>query len=53
MKLNFNYDAMAAPATTQEFIALLDEGLRLVDELTEMTFASTKLMEEAICLSEA
>ncbi len=47
MEFNFNTDAMIAPSTEQELIALLDEALRLVDELTVMTFESTKRMEEA------
>ena len=49
MKTNLNHSAMMAPATKQEYIALLDEALRLVDELTEMTFAESKHMEEALC----
>ena len=48
MKFDFNHTAMTNPTTMQEYIALLDEALRLVDELTDMTFASTKLMEEAM-----
>jgi hypothetical protein len=45
MNFGFNTTAMVAPTTKKEYIALLDEALRLVDELTVMTFESTKLME--------
>lgn len=47
MDLNFNLKALSAPSTMQEYSALLDEALRMVDELTEMTMESTRLMEAA------
>ena len=46
MEFKFNLYAMAAPSTEQEIIALLDEALLLVDELTVMTFESTRRMEQ-------
>lgn len=46
MDMKFNLFALAAPSTQAEFIALLDEALRMVDELTDMTMESTRLMEE-------
>ncbi len=44
--LNFNIYAFTAPATRAEYIGLLDEALRLADELSEMIDVSTKLMED-------
>lgn len=48
MKLNFNLTAMSAPSTEREFSDLLDECLHMLDVLTEMSIASTKLMEQAL-----
>lgn len=52
MTMNFNLYALASPSTQEDFIALLDEALRMVDELTEMTLESTRLMEAAKKASE-
>ena len=42
--LNFNIYTFTAPATRAEYIGLLDEALRLADELSEMVDAGTKLL---------
>jgi hypothetical protein len=52
MEMKFNLQAMAAPATKQEYIALLDEALRVVDELTALTFEGTRLMEQQASAAE-
>jgi hypothetical protein len=53
MEFKFNLKAMASPSTKQEFIALLDEALRLVDELTAMTQEDTQRMQKQSCLCDA
>jgi uncharacterized membrane protein YebE (DUF533 family) len=41
----FNPYAMIKPSTEQEYLALLDEAIRMVDELNDDLEASTKFLE--------
>ena len=43
--LKFNIYAFVAPSTRAEYVALLDEALRLADELLEIVNARTRLLE--------
>jgi hypothetical protein len=36
MNMNFNLTGFIAPKTKQEYIALLDEAIRMGDELSDM-----------------
>ncbi len=45
--LNFNITARLAPTNRTEYIALLDEALRLLDELNDDLTADTANMEKS------
>lgn len=46
--LNFNIYALAAPRTPSEYIALLDEALRMADELGEQIDRSTTFLDKHV-----
>ncbi|ARV19160.1 hypothetical protein AEP_02233 [Curvibacter sp. AEP1-3] len=43
--LNFNIYALAAPSTPSEYMALLDEALRMANELNEQIDCQTTFLE--------
>lgn len=51
-ELNFNIRAFIAPTNRTEFIALLDEALRMADELDAM-ISRDQLILESICVPAA
>lgn len=48
---NFNPNGFIAPKTKQEYIALLDEAIRMADELADMWSATFKPVEQARALT--
>jgi hypothetical protein len=51
--LKFNINAFIAPTTRAEFISLLDEGLRMADDLDQQIDRDTSLLEAARAMTIA